>query len=180
MVDVYPDRTHSAPSSRVVKPWVRKTKVRNKSNAHGHEHTRSTTHPTNHPPTPPTDPTTYRRTSLPTHDVLQAMQQRTAADALVPICCDTGISMFLRFSATAGIEQTRPREGASPRSQVAELGTAPVMRRGQRRADVWVGRGATARPWEAKWSLRVAAVLWVCYNEDSFKDPNDYYDVTSG
>ena len=34
--------------------------------------------------------------------------------------------MFLRFPAPLGSEQTRPREGASPRSPLAELGTAPV------------------------------------------------------
>ena len=79
-----------------------------------------------------------------------------------------------------GGEQTRPREGASPRSPLAELGTAPVMRRGQRRAAVWVGRGATARPREAEWSSRLAAVFWMYYNKNIFKDPNDYYDVTSG
>ena len=77
--------------------------------------------------------------------------------------------MFLRFSATPGSEQTRPREGASPRSPLAELGTAPVMRRGQRRADVWVGRCATARSREAVWRSGVAAVFWVCYNENISK-----------
>ena len=30
----------------------------------------------------------------------------------------------------------------------------------QRRTAVWEGRGATARPWEAKWSSGVAAVCW--------------------
>ena len=79
--------------------------------------------------------------------------------------------MFLRFSATAWIEQTRPREGASPRSPVAELGTAPVMRRGQRRAAVWVGRAATARPREAEWSSRLAGVFLGCCNKNIFKDP---------
>ena len=83
--------------------------------------------------------------------------------------------MFLRsFFSTPGSEQTRPREGASLRSPLAELGTAPVMRRGQRRAAVWVGRGATARPREAEWSSRHTAVFWVCsYNKIMFKDPND-------
>ena len=33
----------------------------------------------------------------------------------------------------------------------------------QRTTAVWEGRGATARPWEAKWSSGVAAVFWgVC------------------
>ena len=85
--------------------------------------------------------------------------------------CDTGISMFLRFSATPGSEQTRPREGASPRSPLAEVGTASVTRRGQSRAAVWVGRGATARPREAEWSSGVAAVFWVCNKKNIFKDP---------
>ena len=39
--------------------------------------------------------------------------------------------------------------------------------------------GATARPQEAKWSLRLAAVLWVCYDRNICKDPNEYCDVTS-
>ena len=30
----------------------------------------------------------------------------------------------------------------------------------QRRTAVWEGRGATARPWEARWSSGVAAVFW--------------------
>ena len=113
---------------------------------------------------PPSDtlnhasPATRRRTNLPTHDVLQ---QCNRADALIETgfsCCDTGIYMFLRCSATPGSEQTHPREGISPRSPLAEWDTAPVMRRGQRRASVWVGRGATARQREAEWSSGVAAV----------------------
>ena len=47
------------------------------------------------------------------------------------------------------------------RPPLAELGTALVMRRAQRKVVVWVGRGGTARPWEAKWSLGVAAVFLV-------------------
>ena len=87
--------------------------------------------------------------------------------------------MFLRFSATPGSEQIRPREGGSLRSPLAELGTAPVMRRGQRRAAVWwVGRGATARSREAEWRSGVAAVFWVCCNKTILKDPfGHYYDV---
>ena len=41
---------------------------------------------------------------------------------------------------------------------------------------MWGGRGATARPREAEWSSGLAAVFWVCYNKNIFKDPNDYYD----
>ena len=62
----------------------------------------------------------------------------------------------------------RPREANVQRSPLAELGTAPVMRRVQSRAAVWVGRGATARAREAEWSSRLAAVFWVCYNENVF------------
>ena len=34
--------------------------------------------------------------------------------------------IWVRFSATPGSERTRPREGASQRSPLAELGTTPV------------------------------------------------------
>ena len=79
--------------------------------------------------------------------------------------------MFLRFSATPGSEQIRPLEGASPRTPLAELGTAPVMRRGQRRAAVWDGRGANAKPREAKWSSGVAAVFGCVITKNIFNDP---------
>ena len=45
------------------------------------------------------------------------------------------------------------------RPLLTDLSTAPVMRRAQRRTAVWEGRGATARPREAKWSSGVAGVL---------------------
>ena len=75
---VYPVRTDSAPSWRVVvKPWVQKTKVRNTSNTHSHEHARSSTHSRTHRPTHP-------RTHRPTHPRrTTAIQQSTAADALI-------------------------------------------------------------------------------------------------
>ena len=41
--------------------------------------------------------------------------------------------------------------GRSPRSPLAELGTAPVHSAARHRAAVWVGRGATATPREAEW-----------------------------
>ena len=56
----------------------------------------------------------------------------------------------VRFSATPGNERTRPREGASPRSPLAELGTALVHSPADHRAAVWVGRGTTATPREAE------------------------------
>ena len=80
-----------------------------------------------------------------------------------------------RLTAIPGSEQTRPREAKVKRPPLAELGTAPVMCRGQKRAAVSVGRGATARPREAEWSSRVAAVLWGCYNKNIFKDPFGHY-----
>ena len=57
------------------------------------------------------------------------------------------------------------------RPLLTDLSTAPVMRRAQRRTAVWEGRGATARPREAKWSSGVAGVFWVYYNKNIFKDP---------
>ena len=59
---------------------------------------------------------------------------------------------FFTILRHPGERAIRPREANVQRSPLAELGTAPVMRRGQRRAAVWVGRGATARPREAEWS----------------------------
>ena len=43
---------------------------------------------------------------------------------------------------------------------------------------MWDVRGATARPWEAKW--RESQLFFGCViTKIFFKDPNDYYDVTS-
>ena len=67
---------------------------------------------------------------------------------------------WVRFSATPGSEQTHPRQGASPRSPLAELGTAPDHSPARHRAAVWVGRGATVRTQEAEIS-RVAGGLGV-------------------
>ena len=64
-----------------------------------------------------------------------------------------------------------------PRS--ARWSSKPVPSSSPQRAAVWGGRGAMARPREATWSSGVAAVFWACYNENIFKDPNDYHDVTS-
>ena len=41
---------------------------------------------------------------------------------------------------------------------------------------MWSGHGASPRPREAEWSSGLAAVFWACYNENIFKDPNDYHD----
>ena len=61
---------------RAVKPsWVQKTKVRDTSNTHSHEHTRSHTHPPTHRPNnPPTHRSTHPRCAT-------AIQQSTAAAA---------------------------------------------------------------------------------------------------
>ena len=157
---MYPVCTHSAPSSRESGGEI--TMGPEKQSAKHVEHPLPRTHSIIHPPT-------HRPNYPPTHQPahprrVTAIQKSTAADALIQTefsCCDTGISMFLRFSANPGIEQTHPREGACPRSPLAEFGPAPVIRRGQRRAAVWVRRSATARPREAEWSSRFAAVLWV-------------------
>ena len=165
---MYPARTHSAPSPRESDETALGPENKGTKHAKTPIATNTLDYPTTHPLT---DPTTHQRTNLPTHDVLQ---QYSRADALIETefsCCDTGISKFLRFSATPGSEQTRPREGTSPRSPLIELGTAPVVRWGQRRAAVWDGHGATARPWEAKWRSGVAAVFWVCYNKHIVEDP---------
>ena len=55
--------------------------------------------------------------------------------------------------------------------------SALVFSPASRRAVVWEGRGATARPREAKWSSGVAGVVWVYYNKNVSKDPfgHHYY-----
>ena len=58
-------------------------------------------------------------------------------------------SCFLGTTLRHPVEQARPLEGASPRSPLAKLGTAPVHSPARHRYAVWVGRGATATPREA-------------------------------
>ena len=48
--------------------------------------------------------------------------------------------------------------------------SAPVLSLPRERAVVWGGRGPTARPREDEWSSGVAAVSWVYYNQNIFKD----------
>ena len=52
----------------------------------------------------------------------------------------------------------------------ARNGCRTFPRMHQRRTAVWEGRGATARPWEAKWSSRIAAVFWVYCNKSVLKN----------
>ena len=110
-------------------------------------------------------------THQPIHPRCATAIQQSTADALMTqteFCSDTGISMFLRLSATPGSEQTLPRE-APARSP--SRSSAPVLWPVRHRAAVWEECGATARPREAKWRSRVAAVFWVCYNHNIVKDP---------
>ena len=137
------------------------------------------TNPLAHPPTD--RPNCQRsRTSLPTHDVLQQYSSvRTA-----------GLASMLSLShngSRTGISIYPPSGGASdqspggpfhaPRSTRTSLAPfCSLVRHGEDVRDV---HGATARPREAKWSLRLAAVLWLCYDLNIFKDTNEYCDVTS-
>ena len=81
--------------------------------------------------------------------------------------------MYLRLSATPGSEQTLPRE--APARRVVHR--RPFFSRANRWAVAWEGRGATARRRDAKWSSGVAAVFWVYYNENVFKDPFGHHHV---
>ena len=54
---------HSIVERVVTAPWVQKAKVRNTSNTHSHEHTRSSTYPLTNRPHPPTQ----SRTDAPTY-----------------------------------------------------------------------------------------------------------------
>ena len=115
---------------------------------------------------------THRRTNLPTHDVLQQYSS-TAADALAQteLLCRTLGFPFLNDSP--------PFRGASDPSPGGPFhappspsrSSAPVFSPVRQRVAVWDGRGATARPREAKWRSGVAAVFWVCYNHNIVKDP---------
>ena len=74
------------------------------------------------------------------------------------------------------IDPSPGRPFHAPRSP--SRSSEPVLSPARHRAAVWDGRSATARPREAKWRSRLAAVSWVCSNPNIFKYPN-YYDVTS-
>ena len=82
-----------------------------------------------------------------------------------------------------GIEEKRT---PSPRGEVLGADTTglavasrytPIMRRAQRTAAVWEGRGATARPRESKLSSGVSGVFGVNHTQNIFKDPfgHHYY-----
>ena len=129
------------------------------------------TDPLAHPPTDrPNDQPS--RTSLPTHDVLQQYSSTSSYAALnrrvsrlqgpwIGFKIYTPYRLFARRDA--------PR---SPR-----WSSAPVLSPANCRAAVWEGRGATARPREAKWSSGVAVVCGVYFNQSCFKDPfgHHYY-----
>ena len=66
--------------------------------------------------------------------------------------------MYLRLSATPRSEETIPREAPARRVVYRR----PLFSPANGRAVVWEGRGATARPREAKWSSGVATAFWVC------------------
>ena len=71
-----------------------------------------------------------------------------------------------------------PRGASRPfpeRPPLAESFIGARFSPASRRAVVWEGRGATARPREAKWSSGVAGVFWVCQNKNkNKKDPYMY------
>ena len=83
---------------------------------------------------------------------------------------------FLRFSAIPRSWRSVPgRTLHAPRSP--SWSSSPVLSPGPQRADVSGGRGATARPREAKGSSGVAAVSWVSYNKNIFS--KIYLDITA-
>ena len=99
-------------------------------------------------------------------------------------------AVFVPVSVVLGfplLSDHPPSRGASDPSTGGHFHTprspnrssAPVLSPGRHRVALWDGRGATSRPREVKWSSRLAAVFWECYNHSIFKDPNDYYDVKS-
>ena len=73
--------------------------------------------------------------------------------------CRAGIPIFLRFYATPGSERPVPGNVTFQGPRSPSRSSAPVLLPAPQRAAVWGGRGATARPREAKWSSGVAAVF---------------------
>ena len=83
-----------------------------------------------------------------------------------------GVPFFNYYPPSRGASDPSPGEALdAPRSP--SRSSAPVLSPVRHRAAVRNVRGATARPREAKWSSRLAAVLWVCYIQNIFKEPND-------
>ena len=107
---------------------------------------------------PPTHQPTHPRRAI----AIQQYSSKCVGTNRVAVS-HTGISIFERFPAIPGSERSVPGR-AFPRSPLAESVIGARSFAGERAA-VWVGRGATARPREAKWRSGVASVFWVCYNK---------------
>ena len=93
-----------------------------------------------------------------------------------------GFPFFYDSPPSRGASDPSPGEPLdAPRSP--RWSSASALSPSCERAVVWGGRGAAARPREAKWSSGVTAVFgvyyksstlfWVCYNNDIFKESND-------
>ena len=123
--------------------------------------------------------TKVRHTNLPTHDALRTAKYcSTAADALIQtdlLCRTLGFPFSYDSPPIRGASDPSPGGPFNtPRS--SSRSSAPVLSPVRLRAAVWDGRGATARPREAKRSSGVAAVFWVRYNEYVFNPfRHDYH-----
>ena len=109
---------------------------------------------------------------------LRKMSLRIGAVPYVPSLslCRAGVSIFNDSLPPRGASRRVPGRTSFQGPRSPRWSSAPVLPPGPQRAAVWGGRGATARPREAKWSSGVAAVFLVCYNRHMFKDSFGHHD----
>ena len=124
-----------------------------------------------YPPTH-TDPTTHRRTNLHTRDVLQqycSTYSRTCVRTCrVYPCAVLGFPFFYDSPPSGEANDGSPGEPLDA-ARSSRWSSEPVLSRSPQRAAMLGGRGATARPREAKWSWGVAAVFWACCKRKYFR-----------
>ena len=92
------------------------------------------------------------------------------------LCRVSYAGIFIFYDSPPFRGASKPSPGGpfhAPRSP--SRSSATVLLPVRQRAAVWDGRRATARPREAKWRSGVAAVFWVDYNKNIFKDPFGHY-----
>ena len=163
-----------------MKPCVQQTKVRNTSYTQSHQHTRPSIYsPTNrpHPPTHrPNNPLTHQ----PTHPrCATAIQQSSAADDALMI--QTELQYHWDFQDFTIIRHPGERADTSPGGlRSPRWSSAPVFSLPRERAVVWGGRGATARPREAKSCSGVAGVFWyITTTEEQYYNKDTWHKVPS-
>ena len=134
---------------------------------HSKRRAHSTIHQLTHQPTPPTNPPTQQPTDARTY--APTMYYSNTTEYRSSMCVGDNINrvaVTLGFPCICDYPQIRRVSTPFPaRSPLAESFTAPVLSPTNRRAVVWEGHGATARPREAKCRSGVAGVFGVYSNK---------------